>query len=323
VDAALARAGLAIRGFVPPRALREALDPLPEALRIKYGTARALGAAVVALPYGEGAEPPPEWARAWLVERPGPLATLARFARSNWYGELVRRLKRAVVFARGDLRADGAAPGSSDAGGIAFARALPGEWRCLVNSGLPEKRLALAAGIGTLGRHGLVMVPEAGPACVLGLLLLPFETETDTETKPGREARAPNCLRPALGEACGACRACVEACPTGALSDDGFERLRCIQHWTAIPGPLPPAVEAAWGTRLYGCDVCLAACPRFRPDPDARTELGRLGTGLPASWLLTAGETEIRERFRGTVLGMAWMSKEAFRRNARLALRGI
>jgi len=80
-------------------------------------------------------------------------------------------------------------------------------------------------------------------------------------------------------------------------------------------------VEAVWGNRLYGCDSCIEVCPRFRPDPGARTALGLLGPGLPASWLAEAGEAEIRARLRGSALGLGWMPIEAFRRNAELALR--
>jgi epoxyqueuosine reductase QueG len=306
VDDALAEAGVSIRGFVPFRALREALDGLPEHVRAKYGTDGALGAAVVALPYGEGPSQAPEWARAWLSEKPSPLAKIARFARANWYAELVQRLKKAAVLARGRIEKDGL--------GAEMAFCRPGAWPCLANSGLPEKRLALAAGLGSLGRHGLVMVSGSGPACVLGVLLLPFEAGQ------GEKGRQPSSV--ARGSDCGSCRACLDACPTGALSEAGFERLRCIQHWSTVPGALPSAIEAAWGDRLYGCEACLEACPRYRPDTEASTELGLLGPGLPLSWLLEAQDAEIKGRLRGSALGMRWMSIDAFRRNARLALRG-
>lgn len=80
------------------------------------------------------------------------------------------------------------------------------------------------------------------------------------------------------GATCGSCRACIEACPTGALSQsrDGqaggilYQRELCLQHWSALSGGLPPEIEAAWAGRLYGCDACLEACPRFHPDQSSK-----------------------------------------------------
>jgi len=308
IDASLAEAGLSLRRPLPASELGALRSFLSPALRSRYGADAARSAFAVALPYGEGPAEPPPWARDWLAVRPGPLAAIARFARANWYAELVARLRAAASLARGRLEA-----GSKDAG--------PSRgWRFLANSGLPEKRLALAAGLGELGRHGLVMVPGAGSACVLGLLLAPIAAEG----RPGGEGGGPRREGPPrLGEGCGSCRSCLEACPTGALSGAGYDRELCLQSWSTRPGPLPPAIEAAWGGRLYGCDACQEACPRFRPDPGSRAARGLLGPGLPASWLIEAPEAELSSLLRGSALGLGWMPKEAFRRNAALALRGI
>jgi epoxyqueuosine reductase len=155
---------------------------------------------------------------------------------------------------------------------------------------------------------------------VLGILLLPFALPEE-ELAPLQPASLP-----AFGSACGSCRACLEACPTGALSwraeAPGFDRELCLQHWSAIEGELPPAIEARWGQRLYGCDACLEACPHFQADPLARTERGLLGPGLPAGWLAGAPDAEIKARLAGTALGLGWMKPAAFRRNARLAMGG-
>ena len=307
VASAFAEAGLAAWAPVPGPALAAGLEGLPAAVLSRYGLDRGKRAWAVALAYGEGPAAPPAWAAAWLAARPGPLATIGRFARANWYAELVSRLKRAAASIRAGLGARGLEPGA------------PGEWRCLANSGLPEKRLALAAGLGGLGRHGLVMLPGAGPACVLGLLLAPAGAGAEASAVAPSGAREPP--RPGTDPACEGCGECLFACPTGALGPAGYSRELCIQHWSTLPGPLPPEIEAAWGPRLYGCDACLEACPRFRPDPGAVSTLGPLGPGLPAEWLLEASDEELRSRLRGTALGLGWMPLEAFRRNARLALR--
>ena len=368
--AALAGAGLSAWGLVSRHALEEACARLPQAVRAKFGVGAATGA-VAAPPADDSGPPePPAWARSYG----GPPLALARFARADWYAEISSRLRSAAARTRESLAAQGLEPGAAR------------NWRHLANSGLPEKPLALAAGLGRLGRNGLVIVRaepegggvEIGPGVVLGLLLLPFEPFLpDGRPEPKFGAR-PEGLPWGQGEArpeaflpgglCGSCRACVEACPTGALGEDGtFERERCIQHWTAREGALPPAVEAAWEDRLYGCEACLEACPFYRPEA-AEGEPGRavgagfagsgladaalagadsaagmaqggaapaiaapsiaapacsrgaLGPSLPAGFFLSESEAAIRGRLRGTALGLGWMSVEAFRRSARLAL---
>ncbi|MGO8695489.1 MAG: epoxyqueuosine reductase [Rectinemataceae bacterium] len=303
---AFGAAELPVHGFVDLPSLREATSKLSEETRARYGLVEAQGAVVAALPYGEGPAREPEWACPY----PGPRAELARFARANWYGELVLRLKKASAFARAGLEAAGFESGAAEA------------WRCLANSGLPEKPLAVSAGLGRIGRHGLVIVDPAGPACVLGVLLLPLDPAVAANPPEARKV-APGAHRATEAD-CGSCRACVDACPTGALgAEGGFDRRRCLQHWSIATEGLPPFIEDAWGERLYGCDHCLEACPYFKLDSGAHTELGRLGPGLPVSWLVSASDSEIRARLRGSALGLRWIPPAALRRNAMLASRRL
>jgi epoxyqueuosine reductase QueG len=322
LDSSLRAARLRRFAFLGGESLTRSCAHLPASTRARFGLDRARGCVVAALAYGEGPPDPPRWAMDWLeAHDERRLARLARFARANWYSEISDRLKDTAARTRAALKAAGREPGSGR------------DWRHLSNSGLPEKALALESGLGRLGRQTLVMIPGAGPACVLGLLLLPFDPVlglSGAEPDSGPARHVP-------GEDCGECQACVEACPTRALEPDGrYHRERCLQHWSAIPGPLPSFIEEAWGDRLYGCDLCIEACPGFaRPGfaggtgtdldglgtgPEERTDRGLLGPGLPAAWLAEAPEEEIRGRLRGSAIGMKWMGIEAFRRNARLAL---
>jgi epoxyqueuosine reductase QueG len=291
LEASLRGAGLPHFGFLSEGRLRAALGGLSPELRSRYGTEAAKGAVAVALPYGEGPAEVPEWARAY----PGPIASLGRFARANWYAELGARLDLAAAGARAALAEAGLDPGPS------------GEWRRLVNSGLPEKRLALEAGLGRIGRHTLLMVPGHGSAVVVGLLIAPLILPDSAPPRPS-----------AFSPSCESCDRCVAACPTGALRGDGsLDRELCLQHWSSREGELPGVVEAAWAGQLYGCDLCQEACPHFRPDSSAITERGRLGPGLPAAWVDSASEADIRSALRGSALDRRWISVQALKRNAR------
>jgi epoxyqueuosine reductase len=302
-------AGIATSGLVGEAPLRYACSGMSASLRDRLGIDGASCAVVAALAYGEGPDAaPPSASLPPFAAFPGPLARLARFARADWYAELGARLRDAAARIRRRILEEGGDPGPAR------------DWRYFVNSALPEKRLALEAGLGRLGRNGLVLLPEQGSAVVLGALLLPSRVGR-SGILPAPPRDPPNAERFAA-PFCEDCGACIAACPTGALdAERGFDRERCLQHWSSIPGALPPEIEAAWGDRLYGCDTCQEACPQYRPDASARTLRGLLGPGLPASWLISAPESEIRKALKGTVLGMRWIAIDALKRNAGLALR--
>ena len=62
---------------------------------------------------------------------------------------------------------------------------------------------------------------------------------------------------------CGTCRACMDACPTGALARDGsFNSSRCLSYLTIEHrGDIPPCAATKMGNTIYGCDRCQDACP--------------------------------------------------------------
>jgi len=114
-------------------------------------------------------------------------------------------------------------------------------------SPIPERIAAALAGLGVLGKNGLLLLPDYGSYCFIGCIVT-------TAVLPANDAPIRSC------EACGAC---IRACPTGALSADGYDVNRCLSHISQKKGELSMAEAALLRENrcLWGCDVCQSACP--------------------------------------------------------------
>ncbi len=113
-----------------------------------------------------------------------------------------------------------------------------------------DREAAARAGIAVYGKNTLAITRRHGSWVVLGVLV------TDAELEPTHVASE----GPAW-DACGSCRACIDACPTGAIVEAGvLDARRCLSWLSQSRLPeLPHA--AAFGDRVYGCDICQEVCP--------------------------------------------------------------
>ena len=113
-----------------------------------------------------------------------------------------------------------------------------------------ERYWAEQAGLGWTGRNHQLIIPHAGSMFFLGELFLDIELEYDSPV-PSR---------------CGTCHACMDACPTGALTYNGqMCSARCLSYLTIEHrGDLPVDIAEKADNCIYGCDRCQDACPHNR-----------------------------------------------------------
>ena len=151
-----------------------------------------------------------------------------------------------------------------------------------------EKPLAAAAGVGWQGKHTNLVSREFGSWLFLGSIFTTLDLPADTPED----------------DYCGNCRACLDACPTGALDAPySIDARLCVSYLTIeARGQIPRDLREKIGNRIYGCDDCLAVCPWNKFAQGAREAKLQARADLlcpPLAELAELDETTFREKFAG------------------------
>ena len=126
-----------------------------------------------------------------------------------------------------------------------------GRFRAFVDSApVLEKPLAEKAGLGWVGKNTLLLNETAGSFFFIGEI---FTNAPLPITAPEAQAK----------DRCGACKACINVCPTGAIvAPKRLDARRCIAYLTIeSKEPIPLELREAVGNRVFGCDDCQIVCP--------------------------------------------------------------
>ena len=209
--------------------------------------------------------------------------TLARYAYGKDYHEVMRHKLRLLMARLELIEGVDARP---------FCDTAP----------IDERYWAWRCRLGQWGRHAQFVLPQAGTHFFLGGLLLSADVA-------GAEPPAPNETAPDVRTICGGCYRCREACPSGALGQDGLDARRCLSYLTIEHrGPLPPATGRLMGRCFYGCDRCAEVCPHNRhASPTAEPSFypsAELQAMSPDDWRSLTPE-RYRQLFKGSAVKRA------------------
>jgi epoxyqueuosine reductase len=181
---------------------------------------------------------------------------------------------------------------------------------CVDSAPVLEREWAERAGLGFVAKNTMLIAPGLGSYIVLGELLVDVELPVTAEPQKPR---------------CGSCRACLDACPTGAFVDAFvLDARRCISYLTIEhEGVIPRELRAQMGTWVFGCDICQEVCPFNAGTPDGAPDplLTPRSTehALPDLIALAGiGANQLRQLVKRTA--MRRVSREQLLRNVAIAL---
>ncbi|MEL6867178.1 MAG: tRNA epoxyqueuosine(34) reductase QueG [Bacteroidota bacterium] len=121
--------------------------------------------------------------------------------------------------------------------------------RCFVDSApVLERDWAKRSGLGWVGKNTLLIHPRKGSYFFLAELIIDLELEYDGPIK----------------DYCGRCRACIDACPTEAISPQGYilDGSKCISYFTIeLKEAIPEDYKGQFENWMFGCDICQEVCP--------------------------------------------------------------
>lgn len=128
-----------------------------------------------------------------------------------------------------------------------------------------DKAWAKKSGLGWMGKHTNLISKNNGSYFFIAELIVDLELEYDNE----------------IPDYCGTCTKCIDACPTGAITEPyRVDGSKCISYFTIeLKENIPDEMKGKFDNWAFGCDICQNVCPwnsfstphnepHFKPKPE-------------------------------------------------------
>ena len=120
--------------------------------------------------------------------------------------------------------------------------------RAFVDSApIMEKAWAKKSGLGWIGKNSNLITQKVGSFYFISELIVDLDLEVDH----------------AVTDHCGSCTACIDACPTEAITEPfQVDGSKCISYFTIeLKDNIPNEMKGKLDHWAFGCDVCQDVCP--------------------------------------------------------------
>ena len=155
------------------------------------------------------------------------------------------------------------------------------------SSAISEKRWAMEAGVGCMGKNGLIH-NRHGSFFVIGILLLDRFCDEYDQSLPKSD--------------CGSCEICVRSCPVNALETPyQVDARRCVSYHNT-EDKSPNYSELSSNKYIFGCDICQEVCPHNKKKNANPLNISKNSLFLPLenNDLETLSETDFKHYFSDT-----------------------
>ena len=181
---------------------------------------------------------------------------------------------------------------------------------CVDTAPIPERKLAVLAGIAWRGYNSNVFVDGCGSWVSLGEIVTDLDLPVGTPLEIDR---------------CSDCARCLRHCPTGAITAPyTVDRTRCLSWLTQSRKPIPVHIRLKLGIRIYGCDTCQEVCPQnaalkpITPEFADRRFPGAYPELIP---LVEMTQRDFEQLVKPSAIG--WIGLARLKRNAQIALENL